>query len=283
LNALRSTLTPEILRRWIEAGKDFQPSRRLSLLCGHPRSGTTLLEQVLDSHDAIVSAEETEIFHDEAYVSLTRGLPEASGMLTVLESANPDGLRLARENYFRSAELALGTRIEGRLLIDKNPSLTFLIPAFVRIFPETQFLVALRDPRDVCLSCFMQPFIPIGQVTSAYLSLERTVDEYAALMEMWITIKPLMQSPCLEVHYEDMVDDLESVSRRVLEFFGMAWDERVLRFNEHALKKMVRSPTYADVTKPVFRRAVGRWRHYQKYLEPHLSKLETFTRSFGYE
>ena len=63
-------------------------------------------------------------------------------------------------------ELVLGKMIGGRLLVDKNPSLTFLIPAFVRVFPETRFLVALRDPRDVCMSCFMQPFVPIGQTTS---------------------------------------------------------------------------------------------------------------------
>jgi len=73
------------------------------------------------------------------------------------------------------------------------------------------------------------------------------------------------------------------VARRTLDFLGVAWDERVLRFDEHARQKLVRSPTYADVTKPVFKTAVGRWRHYQKYLEPHLAKLEPFVKAFGYE
>ena len=67
-------------------------------------------------------------------------------------------------------ELFLGQPIQGRLLIDKNPSLTFLIPALVRVFPELKLLVALRDPRDVVLSCFMQSFVPLGQVTAAYLT-----------------------------------------------------------------------------------------------------------------
>jgi hypothetical protein len=80
-----------------------------------------------------------------------------------------------------------------------------------------------------------------------------------------------------------MVADLESAARRVLAFLGVTWDESVLRFNEHARKKLVRSPTYADVTKPVFKGAVGRWRRYQKYLEPLLPKLEPFARAFGYE
>jgi len=87
----------------------------------------------------------------------------------------------------------------------------------------------------------------------------------------------------LEVRYEDMVEDLESVARRTLDFLGAQWDARVLGFDEHARQKIVRSPTYADVTKPVYKRAIGRWRNYQKYLEPHLSKLESFARAFGYE
>ena len=92
-----------------------------------------------------------------------------------------------------------------------------------------------------------------------------------------------MKNPSLEVRYEDMVDDLESLSRHVLDFLGAKWDERVLHFTEHAKNKAVRSPTYADVTRPVFKTAVGRWRNYQKYLEPCLGKLEPFLKAFGYE
>ena len=153
----------------------------------------------------------------------------------------------------------------------------------VRVFPEIKLLVALRDPRDVCLSCFMQCFFPLGTTNSTYLSLEETVGEYAELMSLWTTVAPMLKDSSIEVRYEDMVEDLESVARRALNFLGVAWDERVLRFDEHARQKLVRSPTYADVTKPVFKTAMGRWRHYQKYLEPHLAKLEPFVKAFGYE
>ena len=100
---------------------------------------------------------------------------------------------------------------------------------------------------------------------------------------MWTTVKPMLKNPHVEVRYEDMVEDLELVSRRVLEFLEISWDERVLRFHEHARQKLVRSPTYADVTRPVFKRAVGRWQHYEKYLAPYLDKLEPFVKAFGYE
>jgi len=102
-------------------------------------------------------------------------------------------------------------------------------------------------------------------------------------MSTWRTLAPLMPQPYLEIRYEDMVADLESVARKTLDFLGLSWDAKVLGFDTHAQKKMVRSPTYADVTQPVYKRALGRWRHYQKYLEPHLEKLEPFVKAFGYE
>ena len=128
----------------------------------------------------------------------------------------------------------------------------------------------------------MQP-LPLNQTAAAFLTLAGGVEDYAALMTMWTTLRTEIKNPWLEVRYEDMVDDLESVARRTLDFLGVAWDDRVLGFDEHARKKMVRSPTYTDVTQPVYKRAVGRWRNYQKYLEPHLAILEPFVKAFGYE
>ena len=169
-------------------------------------------------------------------------------------------------------EAFLGNPLGNRLLVDKNPILTFLIIPFIRIFPETKLLIALRDPRDVCLSCFMQP-LTLNQSAAAFLTLEGTVDDYVKLMTMYQTIAPQMPNERLEVRYEDMVADLESVITTHTEIPGnVPWDERVLRFHKHAQQKLVRSPTYADVTKPVFKRAVGRWRNYQKYLEPYLEQ-----------
>jgi tetratricopeptide (TPR) repeat protein len=283
LKEFRTRLTREKLQAWLDCGPALQPSWRIALLGGHPRSGTTLLEQVLDSHPDIISAEETPIFHDDAYVPIVRHFPEDTPLMTILESVPTDALQQSRQNYFRCVELFLGNPIAGRLLLDKNPYLTDLIPVLVRVFPEIKLLVALRDPRDVCLSCFMQCFFPLGTTNSTYLSLEETVGEYAELMSLWTTVAPMLKDSSIEVRYEDMVEDLESVARRALNFLGVAWDERVLRFDEHARQKLVRSPTYADVTKPVFKTAVGRWRHYQKYLEPHLAKLEPFVKAFGYE
>jgi len=278
---LEQTISAGVLERWVAAPTELGPPRRLALLCGHPRSGTTLLEQVLDAHPEIVSAEETHLLHDEAYLPLTGGFPETASVLQVLEAAPPSRLRQARDDYFRCMELFLHQPLAGRWLIDKNPALNVLIPAVIRIFPEAKFLFALRDPRDVVLSCFMQD-LRMNPVASAYLTLDGTVQQYASVMGLWRALLPRMKNSRLEVRYEEMVTDVESVSRRTLEFLGVGWNETVLRFYDHARRKPVRSPTYADVTKPVYRGAIGRWRNYAKYLEPCLPRLEPFVEAFGY-
>ena len=145
----------------IPAG-NCQPAHRLAFLGGHARSGTTLLEQVLDSHPDIVTADETFFFYFKGYDFLTRHLPEGTSMLAGLEAAQTGALRQARANYFRSMESHLGQPIGQRVLVDKNPTFQDLILGYVRIFPEIKLIVALRDPRDVVLSCFMLPHWPIG-------------------------------------------------------------------------------------------------------------------------
>ena len=281
LAARSKTITKELLRQWHDAGAQWQPRHRMSVLCGHPRSGTTLLEQVLDAHPDAVSSEETLIFQNEAFSTVMKKSPHDQ-MIEALAATGDNLIQKARGNYFRFTESFLGQPLGQRLLLDKNPSLTPLIPAITRIFPETRFLIALRDPRDVCLSCFMQ-YLPINPVSSSYLTLEGTATEYASMLGFWLAIRDKMAAPWIEVRYEDMVADLEAVARHTLEFLEMPWDERVLAFNQHAKSKIVRSPTYADVGKPIYKTSKGRWHHYRKYLEPQLAVLEPFAKAFGYE
>lgn len=281
IKMLASKITADMLKTWFESRPPLAPDRRMALLCGYARSGTTLLEQVLDAHPDILSAEETDVFIDEACTPLKLNFPPDSRFLNVLEAADAPALQKARENYFRAMDLNIGKPISGRLLLDKNPLFTFLIPAFVRIFPETKFLIALRDPRDVVLSRFIQA-MPLTPRSATFLSLEATVQDYVVYMNFWLKLAAIMPAPYFIVRYESLIGNLEAVSRKTLEFLGVPWDNRVLQFDAHAQKKMVRT-NYADVTQPVYKRARGRWRNYQKYLEPHLDTLEPFVKAFGYE
>ena len=278
--AVQKGLTEERIKRWLASRKDLQPEHRIALLAGHPRSGTTLLEQMLDSHSEIISAEETDIFNGNCYMPMARKLPENVSMIAVIESASADMLKQLRQDYFRSMAAQLDSPLDGKLLVDKNPLLTPQIPAVLRVFPEVKLIVALRDPRDICVSRFTHG-LTFDDFSSALLEFEDIIEIYAQTMGQWLTLKPWLEN-YIEVRYEDMVEDLESVSRKTLEFLGLPWEDRVLRFHEHAHKKVIRSPTYVDAAKPIFKTAKGRWRNYEKYLAPHLKKLEPFVKQFGY-
>lgn len=278
---MEQSITTAVLDRWRADAAKLQPLRRIALLCGHPRSGTTLLEQVLDAHSDVTSAEETKMMHDDAYLPLIRDFPEGTSVLQALDSVPPSLICHARENYYRCMELFLRRQIGSRLLVDKNPSLNLMIPMVVRVFPETKFLIALRDPRDVVVSCFLQA-LPPTPISSAYLSLEGTVNQYANVMGFWLEMLPRMGNQWMYVRYEELIDDLPAVARSVLGFLGVGFEDNVLKFYEHARAKRVKSPSHADVQKPLYRTAVGRWRNYQKYLEPYVPGLKRFLEAFNY-
>jgi tetratricopeptide (TPR) repeat protein len=283
LKEMRDSADEKVVQRWRKtAAADLQPARKLALLCGHARSGTTLLEYVIDAHPGVVSAEESMVFHNCAYFPLGQAVSGNTTFVSSLDWLAPRTMRQIRTEYFRGIESLVGEPIGERLLLDKNPANTFDVPAIARIFPENKFVAALRDPRDVCLSCFMQP-VNLLPDTAAWLSLEETIHHYALIMGLWAAWKPCLGDLAIEVRYEDLVENLEGSARRVLDFLGLSWDERVLRFHEYASTKVVRSPTFAEVTKPLYRGSVGRWKKYQKYFEPHLEKLAPLLRTFGYQ
>lgn len=280
---LRERLTPEVIERWHEQGEKLHPQRRLTLLGGHPRSGTTLLEQVLDAHDDICSAEETMIFRDQFIRPATRAAGPEVPIFDIWDPVTTGQMHEMREAYFDLMAKSVGGSLAGRMLVDKNPSLTLSPAVLSRCFPEMKFLIALRDPRDVVMSCFMQPMFPLQQVNATWLQLGTAAEEYANLMGSWLEVSPMLPNPQLTVRYEDMVEDLETVARKALEFLGVEWDERVLDFHKHAQEKRVRSPTYAEVTRKIFTSSRGRWRNYEKFLDPHMHQLEPFLEAFGYE
>jgi tetratricopeptide (TPR) repeat protein len=277
---LLNSLDQSVFDRWRDAAKTGAPYR-FAVLTSHPRSGTTLIEQVLDSHDELISADEFDVYSEWIHAPIFRKFRPGTPTLTVLNHV-PDAVRQeARATYWKQTEAIFGEAIGSRMLLDKNPAMTIGLPVVNWAFPEMKILFPLRDPRDVILSCFMQK-VPLNQISSNWLSLADAVEYYACAMRTWLKVRELTPSPFLEFRYEQVVTDLESEARRILDFLGLPWNDRVLRFYEHAREKVVRSPTYKDVTKPIYQGSVGRWQHYAKYLEPVLPKLQPFLNEFGY-
>lgn len=269
--------------KWKASADAFGTPKRLLLLGGHPRSGTTLIEQMLDAHPDIVSADETEVFSLAFYSQMMRGLSLKASVVETLESRSLDGLISARETYFELSERCIQEPIGHRLLVDKNPSLTFLAPALLRLFPEIKFLVMLRDPRDIMLSCFMQPFFPPDTITGNFLTLADTASEVNSLLSAWTAMRKLFEGELHELRYEELVTDPAASAKGVLDFLEVEWKEEVMDYDRHAREKVVRSPTAEAVTEKVHSRATQRWKNYEAYLGPSMERLAPCLKALDYD
>ncbi len=151
LKEMQQSASAQVVQRWRKAGaSDLQPARKLALLCGHARSGTTLLEYVSDAHPGVTSAEESMVFHNRAYYPLGQVVSRNATFVSSLDWLPARIMRQIRAEYFRGTESLLSKPVGDRLLLDKNPANTFDVPAIARIFPENKFVAALRDARDTC-------------------------------------------------------------------------------------------------------------------------------------
>jgi tetratricopeptide (TPR) repeat protein len=262
----------DILRAWAK----LYPERKreaippLAFLGGHPRSGTTLLEQILDAHPGVAAVDEPVAFLDVLQPEFHKSNALSSARVNVL-----------RRHYIRALLQDLGTEAAGRILVDKNPSPTARLPVWLRVFPELRVLIALRDPRDVVLSCYFQN-IALNAANVNFLDFDRLAKHYADLMGIWLMVREWEGFAWIQTRYEDIVADLPTEGRRVTEFLGLQWHPEQARYYEKSGARQLYSPTYQDVTRPVYTRSVARWRAYEKYLAPIFPALEPFCRAFGY-
>lgn len=266
-------LPRDILRTWVrefpERNREAMP--RFAFLGGHPRSGTTLLEQIIGAHPEVAALDEPPAL-SRIVIQLFNATPQVS----------PQRLNILRKRYLESIHREWDGSLDGKLLLDKNPSPTSKLRILTRVFPEMRNLIALRDPRDVVISCYFQN-IPLNGDNANFLTLERTARHYADLMEIWLIVREWEGLKWLETRYEDIVADLEKEGRRVTEFLGLTWVDVQARFYEKSRAGRVYSPTYHDASQPVYERAVSRWRAYEKHLAPVLPMLEPYCKALGYE
>ncbi len=277
---LLAELTPQSVPRWRERmpSKLDQP---LAFLGGHPRSGTTLLEQILGAHPSIVAIDESEAFVQQVWHPLAP--MQATGPLTIeaLDNLDANHLGVLRERYFKSVLRETDGDLGGRLLLDKNPSPTAALHLWLRVLPETRVIIALRDPRDVVVSAFFQNLM-LTPTNVNFLTLERTVKHYGDLMDVWLRLRELGGFEWIESRYEAVVEDPGSEGKRVTEFCGLTWHPDQASPAAAARKKVLFAPTFGDVAQPIHKRALGRWHHYAGALEPYLPQLAGYCKRLGY-
>lgn len=251
----------ELTRDQVCAWRESPParSRPLGLIGGFPRSGTTLLEVMLGSHERIAISSEAAVFSD--FIINPTCDPQDGSFPASFQRTHAH--RLATR-YWHFQEGNTGA-LDGRLLLDKNPAMTPLLHHFVRFFPDARLLICLRDPRDVLLSCYKLQLAP-NMVSVHFLDWRQTWRFYQKCMEMWLRFRDLLGDGFLEVRYERLVTHPEAVAREALVFLGLPWSDHLSNYRDYAGDRRVYSPTYADVREPIHAGAMGGWmRHADQF------------------
>ena len=280
VDAYRQSFTAESISNWPDK-PPTQNDLKIVFLVGFPRSGTTLTEQILESHPDFIATHELPVL-PRITKDISKIIKRPFSYPVDVSSLTNDEVVLLRAEYLSRMGAKLHCVIDtDKYLLDKLPLNIVHLGFIARVFPEARILVALRDPRDVCLSCFTQTF-NLNQAMRQYLDINDTAKFYACVMGLWLHYRDVLNIHMLETRYEDIVDDLEVAAKRILEFIGVAWHDDVLSFYDSAKKRQVFTPSYQGVTQPIYRGAINKWRNYENELASSMPALDSFIREFGY-
>jgi tetratricopeptide (TPR) repeat protein len=265
-------------RRWVSdpaPETTASDARGHAFLLGFPRSGTTLLEVVLDGHPDVVSIEEHELLTDGALRFMAEPLN-----LEPLARADESQLRPLRAAYWHRVKLA-GVEVAGKTFVDKHPLNTLKLPLIARLFPRAKILFAQRDPRDVVLSCYRRRF-KMNPAMYELLTLPGAAAFYDAVMDFADQVRPLLALDWRAVRYESLVADLKLETRGICAFLGL---EPVADMADFAARVQVRehaTPSTAQLARGLDRSGIEHWRNYQERLRPILPVLERWVQRLGY-
>jgi tetratricopeptide (TPR) repeat protein len=263
LEAVRDAFTPELMQA--KAGKG-DPSSLPVFIVGMPRSGTTLIEQILASRPGVFAAGETAALPQAVAAQMVRGgrplaFPEGMARLP------GKGVREIGARYVARLRAAAPDAVR---VVDKRPD-NFRLVGLIRLaLPNARIIVARRDPRDTCLSCFSKLFGPGAPYSFELGELGRYHRAYERLMDHWRSLLP--EGAMLEVDYEALVADLEGQGRRILQFCGL--DPGGGRIDIQRAQRRIRTASALQVRQPVYSGAAGRWRRYEPFLAPLLEALD---------
>ncbi len=246
-----------------------------AFLVGFPRSGTTMLEQVLASHPDIEAMSERNCL-DRAQESFT--VPRDG--LERLAGASYEELAPWRSGYWNLvAEEGIVPR--RQVFVDKMPLYSVFLCLVAKLFPRAKILFALRDPRDVVLSCFRRRFEMTPQMYEL-TSLETAVNYYDLVMRLCDLYREKLDLEICDVRYEDMVGNFDSETRRVCAFLGVDWSPGLREFAKSAPKRSVATPSGPQLAKGLFTEGMGQWRRYATQLAPVLPRLAPWVARYGY-
>lgn len=243
-------------------------------LVGFPRSGTTLLDQILSSHSRIVCIEEREHF-----ANALAGVISDKVKLAAFASLADAEIAAARAEYWRRVKEERD--VDGAIVIDKLPLNIVVLPLIRRVFPDARIVFALRDPRDVVLSCYQQRF-GMNAAMAQFLDLASAGAYYDKMMGLFELCRERLDLTMHQVRYEDVVADLEGAARALAGFLELEFEPAMLDFRSTAMARDINTPSARQVIEPLYARSIGRWRRYREQLAPVLPMLAAWARRYGY-
>jgi tetratricopeptide (TPR) repeat protein len=247
-------------RGWVE------PDRRPVFVVGLPRSGTTLVEQILASHPKIRGAGELfdaqRIFH---MIPQLVGQP-VNDPFAALKFLGPESATAAARIYLERLD-ALATPEVARV-VDKMPDNVRLLGLIALLWPGARVIVCGRDPRDIAVSCWQTGF-KTNPWSNSWEHIAQRVADYQRIVDHWRQTRPL---EWLDVRYEELVADLEGHARLLIDFVGLEWEPACLNF--HLTRRIVQTPSLVQVRQPIHSHSVGRWKNYEPSLQPLFSAFE---------
>lgn len=278
VSGMLATCTPEFFERVRGLGLD---SERPVFIVGLPRSGTTLVEQVLASHSQVFGAGELRLAREdfEMLPAVTKG---GDNEMVCLARLDRDAIQALSQRHLERLHALNGSAAR---VVDKMPDNYMYLGLLAALFPKAKFIHCRRDLRDIAVSCWMTNFRQIRWANDPAHIASR-FHEYRRLVEHWRTTLPV---PVLEIAYEDTVADFENVARRLIAWCGLEWEPACLAF--HETERPVRTASVTQVRQPLYTRSVARWKHYEPALsdlfaqlvEPHSqpSQIETVPQDSG--
>ncbi len=243
---------------------------------GFPRSGTTLLDVILERHHAIVGLADGESMIDAVREFMRR--PEDLDGIAAAPAATLARLRVA---YWQRVAAA-GVDVKGKLFIDENPLNTMMMPLISRLFPDAKILFACRDPRDVVLSSFRHRFA-MSAPYFELLSVEGAARYYDAVMRLALQFFNLLAPETLLVRHEDVMTEFNREMRRICAFLGIDWDPAMGDFALPSKNRDAPTPPIAQLVKAFNTEGIGQWRRYRPHLTPVFALLDPWVKRFYYE
>lgn len=276
----KASFDRQILSRW--SGTAFpQDQPAPTFVIGFMRSGTTLTQEVLDAHPDVFVADEADFIwamHRELHQMNQSNASPAEK----LRQLDLSGVMHLREFYWNRVRQRFGDSIGQRKFVDKFTMNTIDLGLINTIFPDAKVIFVMRDPRDVCLSCFMQLMVP-SPTTVHLTSWQGTTELYAQVMDWWLYIKQQMTLDFIELRYEDAVTQFEPTFRKVFDFMGLPWNPEVENFHKHATEKFISTPSRTQVAQPLYSSSVSRWKHFESEFAPVSELLRPFISAFNYD